>query len=187
MRMMLCGALLLGAAACDRSAPPQQAAEGCARSAVHEVSWTSDGAPDTVTATASGPSCTQAIVTLVFRDAAGEPLWVFASTHYDMSVGGRSPETPPVSDEEMDRFLASWADVTVGRSGELPAWREGAATLGEAADGMAYDTAFDRETYEGLRARNLPQVCFAAATEASQCLVIDPLSGAPTVIVAFGA
>lgn len=188
MRRILLCVLTLALAACSPDEPPPEtAAEGCARSAAQAVTWTSDAAPDTVTATSTGPSCAQAIVTLVFRDAQGDPLWVFASTHYDMSVGGRSTEMPPVSAEEMDRFLASWAEVTVNRSGDLPEWREGAASPGESADALAYGTAFDRESYEALRARSVPQVCFAAAIDATQCLVIDPHSGAPTVIVAVGA
>jgi len=48
------------------------------------------------------------------------------------------------------------------------------------------NTPFDRETYEMLRARNLAMICYAAAVEASQCLIIDPGSQAPTMIVAYG-
>ncbi|MEZ6022191.1 MAG: hypothetical protein R3C16_01975 [Hyphomonadaceae bacterium] len=36
-----------------------------------------------------------------------------------------------------------------------------------------------------LRAGDLPMLCYAAAVEASQCLIIDPLSHAPAMIVAF--
>ena len=38
-----------------------------------------------------------------------------------------------------------------------------------------------------LRARNLRMICYAAAVEATQCLVIDPASHAPTMIVAYGS
>ena len=48
-------------------------------------------------------------------------------------------------------------------SNTLPEWREGVATLTESATTFAYDTPFDRETYEMLRARNLPMFCYAAA------------------------
>jgi len=37
-----------------------------------------------------------------------------------------------------------------------------------------------------LRARNLPMICYAAAAEASQCLIVDPASHAPTMMVAYG-
>jgi len=129
----------------------------------------------------------QAVVTFVARNAAGDPLWAFASTYYDMTAGGAPPEgAPAVLVADVDRFLAGWADVTTQRSSELPEWREGVATLTESATTFAYDTPFDRETYEMLRARNLPMICYAAAVEASQCLIVDPASRAPAMIVAYG-
>jgi hypothetical protein len=186
MRRWLIGALTLMAAACGGEGPQQtQSDAGCARTATREVIWSDDQAPDTVTATASGPTCAQTVVTLVIRSADGEPLWAFASTYYDMIIGGRG-EPIEVSEQDVDRFLAGWADVSLNTSGALPEWPEGAASPGEAVEGMAYYTEFDRETYNSLRARNLRQLCFAAAVEASQCLVIDPLSHAPAVLVAFG-
>ena len=121
------------------------------------------------------------------RNGAGDPLWAFASTYYDMSFGGIPPEgAAPVSDEQMNTFLAGWADVSEMRSTELPEWREGVATLSESAETFSYDTPFDRETYEMLRTRDLPMLCYASAVEASQCLIIDPASHAPTMIVAYG-
>lgn len=188
MRAALIGLLTLALAACSQQAQQNASIEnGCALSAAHELNWSSEAQPDRVTATAEGPTCEQAVVTLVLRNAAGDPLWTLSNTYLDMVAGGGGPETPaPVAREEMQRFLDGWVDLSLGRSGELPAWTEGAATLTDAVQGMSYDTAFDRETYEALRARNLQQVCYAAATEASQCLIIDPASHSPTMIVAFG-
>jgi hypothetical protein len=183
MRWIGGAALVLMLAACQ---PPRDSAVGCERTATKQVQWSGESS-DTVAARADGPSCAQAFVTLTIRNAEGDPLWTLASTYYDMTIGGRSDEPPAVSPEEVDQFLASWVDVTINRSGELPEWREGADSLAEAADGMSYFTELDRDTYETLRARNLPQLCFAAAVEASQCLVMDPLSQAPIVIVAYGS
>lgn len=175
-------ALALGACVGD-----DVAATGCARGATHELVWTDAAAPDTVTARADGPTCAQAVVTFVARNAKGDPLWAFASTYYDMVAGGIPPEgASPVSNEEMDAFLASWANVTAGRASELPAWREGIATLTESADTFAYHTPFEREAYEMLRGRDLPMICYAAAVEGVQCLVVDPFSNAATMIVAYG-
>lgn len=160
--------------------------DACARTATHEVIWSGDAA-DVITASADGPSCAQALVTFVIRNTSGDPLWAFASTYYDMNMGGIPPEgAPPVSSEQMDTFLAGWANVTEMRSGELPEWREGVATLTESATTFSYDTPFERDVYEMLRARNLPMLCYAAAVEAAQCLIIDPFSNAPTMIVAYG-
>jgi hypothetical protein len=174
-------ALTLNACADERAA-----AAGCAREARHEVAWTSEATPDTITAQSDGPSCAQAVVLLVIRDARGDPLWTFASTYYDMVAGGVAPENaPPIPPEDVERFLAGWADVTAMRSNDLPEWRENAARPGE-DEPLAYETPFERETYEALRGRALPAVCYAAAVEATHCLVIDPASHAPAVIVAYG-
>lgn len=161
-------------------------AQGCARTATHDVAWSSE-TPDVITTSSQGPSCAQAVVTFVARDSQGDPLWAFASTYYDMTFGGIPPEgVAPVSNEQMDTFLAGWANVTTQRSGELPEWRADAETLSASAQTFSYDTPFDRETYEMLRARNLPMICYAAAVEASQCLIIDPASHAPIMMVAYG-
>lgn len=181
---ILAAALTLGA--CART-DPATSASACARSATHEVTWTTEGAPDVITTSADGPSCAQAVVTFVARNSDGDPLWAFASTYYDMTAGGAPPEdAPAVAAEDMDRFLAGWANVTMMRSGELPEWREGVATLTESATTFSYETPFERGVYEMLRARNLPMICYAAAAEASQCLIVDPASHAPTMMVAYG-
>jgi hypothetical protein len=162
-------------------------AEGCARSATHEVAWTSAEARDVITTRSDGPSCSQAVVTFVARNAQGDALWAFASTYYDLTAGGTPPEgAPPVTAEQMDTFLAGWANVTEMRSSELPEWRADAETLSASAQTFSYDTPFDRETYQMLRARNLPMICYAAAVEGTQCLIIDPASHAPIMMVAYG-
>lgn len=185
MRFILTLVTALALSACGERGEP--ATSGCARVAAHDVTWTNPEAPDTVTTRSDGPSCAQAVVTFVVRNAAGDALWAFASTYYDLTAGGMPPQNAPaVSAEAMDSFLAGWADVTETRSGDLPQWREDAATLTESATTFAYETPFDRETYEMLRARNLPAICYAAAVEATQCLIIDPASLSPTLIVAYG-
>lgn len=179
---------MLAALALSACGNQEEAARaGCAGAATHDVSWSNANAPDTITTTASGPSCVQAVVTFVARNAGGDPLWTFSSTYYDLTTGGVAPEgAPAVSDEQMQTFLRGWADVTVSSSNTLPEWRADAATLTESASTFAYDTPFERETYEMLRARNLAMICYAAAVEATQCLVIDPASNAPTMIAAYG-
>lgn len=187
MRILLLAATL-ALSACAPATTSDQSASACARTATHEVTWSSESAPDTITTRSDGPTCAQAVVTFVARDSAGDPLWAFASTYYDMTAGGIPPEgAPAVTNEQMDTFLAGWADVTLQGSGELPEWREGVETLSASAQTFSYDTPFGREGYEMLRARNLQMICYAAAVEATQCLVIDPASHAPTMIVAYGS
>ena len=102
MRFVLIAAALALSACTPRDNTAEHAA-GCARSATHEVTWSAEGAPDTITTRSDGPSCAQAVVTLVARNSAGDPLWAFASTYYDMTMGGIPPEgAPPVSDEQME-------------------------------------------------------------------------------------
>jgi hypothetical protein len=187
LKHALCIAVALALCACSEQQQASAPEQGCTRTASHEVTWTNANAADVITTRAEGPSCAQAVVTFVARNAEGDPLWAFASTYYDMMAGGVPPEgAPEVTVEQVDTFLAGWADVTLSRSSSLPAWREGVATLTESATTFAYDTPFDRETYEMLRSRDLPMICYAAAVAASQCLIIDPLSGAPAMIVAYG-
>lgn len=185
MRWIICALAAAALAACGER--EVASGDGCARVATHEVAWTNANAPDVITTRSDGPSCTQAVVTFVARNAQGDALWAFASTYYDLTAGGLPPDgAPAVTQEQMDEFLTSWADVTESRSGDLPEWRAEAASLTESATTFAYETPFERETYEMLRQRNLPMICYAAAAEASQCLIVDPASHAPTMIVAFG-
>jgi len=185
MRIALILLAAMALSACGQQ--HETAREGCARTATHEVSWTNAEAPDVITTRSDGPSCLQAVVTFVARNAQGDALWAFASTYYDLAVGGAPPEgAPAVTEAEMDRFLAGWAEVTEMRSSALPQWREDAATLSESATTFAYETPFERETYEALRARNLPTICYAAAVERTQCLIVEPASQAPAMIVAYG-
>ena len=184
MRFIAFAAITLALAACGQPAPQQA---GCARTATHDVVWTQSQTPDVITTSSQGPSCAQAVVTFVARKSNGDALWAFASTYYDLRYGGLPPEgAAEVTVEEMDAFLAGWANVTRSTSNTLPEWRPGAATLSESAQTFSYDTPFDRETYEMLRARNLPMICYAAAVEATQCLIVDPASHAPTMLVAYG-
>ena len=188
MRRMVLSAAALFVCACGQQTQTAStpAAERCARTATHQVVWTNPDAPDTIAVRSEGPSCVQAVVTFIARNAQGDPLWQFISTYHDMTTGGVAPQdAPAVSSEQVDHFLASWANVTVQTSARLPEWPEGAENVGTNG-GLRYTTAFSRETYEAMRQRNLRMICYAAAVDATQCVVIDPSSNAPAMIVAYG-
>jgi hypothetical protein len=190
MRTIFLALALSALAACGQTetATPSATASGCAREATHQVAWTGAEATDVVTARSEGPSCAQAVVTLVIRNANGDALWAFASKHVDLTMGGAGPEgAPDVTDEQMDAFLQGWANVSMMRSTELPEWRADAETLSASVQELSYDTPFNREAYEMLRTSDLPLLCYAAGAESSQCLIIDPASNSPIMIVAFGA
>jgi hypothetical protein len=187
MRILLLAAAALALTACGQRQETASSGAACDRVATHEVTWTNAERPDTITTRSEGPSCGQAVVTLVARNADGDALWAFASTYYDLTAGGVPPEgAAAVTPEQMDTFLAGWADVSESRSSELPEWRADAETLSASAQTFSYDTPFDRETYEMLRARDLRMICYAASMEGTQCLIIDPLSNAPLMLVAYG-
>lgn len=185
MRFMLLGALALALTACGQR-EEIAAGDGCALSASTQVTWSSAQAQDTITATAEGPSCANAVLTFVVRTAEGEPIWAVAAPYAELTVGGRTDPESDVAPETVQTFLESWVDVTLNTTEALPAWPEGADTLGGAVEGMAYYTELDREVYESLRTRNLNQLCYAAGVDASQCLVIDPQTNRPMRMVAFG-
>ncbi len=162
-------------------------AHDCVRSATHEASWSRTDAPDMITASSQGATCAHATASLTITDASGAALWSFSTTYYDLAIGGPTPEdAPEVSTDQMDAFLRAWADVTISRTGALPQWRSDAATLTESATVFTYQTSLEREAYEALRQRDLTTLCYAAAVEATQCLIMDPVSRAPTLIVAYG-
>lgn len=187
MRHILVVLATLAFGACTQQAPTPAAtaSSGCVRSATHNVRWSDAEAPDVITTRSEGPTCAQAVVLLVARNAQGDALWSFASTYYDMTTGGiPSENAPAVSDAQMDAFLNGWANVTAGASSTLPEWREGAAA--PAGPTFQYSTSFERESYEAIRQSHRPMICYAAAAEATQCLVVDPISRAPSMIVAYG-
>ena len=188
MRVLACAFALLAISACgEREVSSNTAADGCTREATQELTWSDAYAPDTITARSFGPSCAQAVVLLVARNANGDALWQSSSTYYEMNGGGVPPiDAAPITDEDMDRFLRSWADLTVTTTNALPEWRDGSATIGEEGALLSYDTSLDRQGYEALRAQSLRVVCYAVALEASNCLIIDPVLGVPIQIAASG-
>ena len=174
---------------------PQQQAQrtatqpnACARVTTHEVDFTQNPGNDVITARSEGPSCAQASVTFTVRADTGDLLWVFSNTYYDMTAGGTPPPdgAPAVTDAQMDEFLRGWANVRLQTSGDLPEWKASAASLAASVQGMSYNTEFSRDVYEAMRASNRPLLCYAAAAEAVQCLIVDPATNSPAVIAAYG-
>jgi hypothetical protein len=170
-------------------ARPQGLKDACAHTAAHSLTWSSPTDKDTVSASSEGPTCAQAVVTLVVRNIHGDPLWTFARSYYELRTGGtRAPGVAPapVTAADMEAFLQSLAQVTTMGSAELPDWAEGKPAPQDASRPFKYVTAYSRQSYESLRAANRALICYAAAAETTQCLIMDPASNAPAVIVAFG-
>ncbi len=175
----------LGLSACG---PRENAdvAQDCAHSVTHNVQWSSTDAADVITASSHGPACAQATADLIIRDASGASLWTFSSAYWDLAAGGPAPEGAEVTAEQMEAFLRAWAEVSVSRTSRLPQWRADAATLTESASVFSYQTPFARAAYEALRQQDLTMLCYAAAVEDTQCIILDPATRTPTLIVAYG-
>lgn len=185
MRAIVLSLMALALCACVQREPVAHAA--CDHSATHDVNFSDATAKDTVSVRAEGPTCNQAVVLFTLRNARGDALWTFANTYYDLTAGGTPPEhAPAVTPEQADTFLKGFANVSINRSGTLPAWPEDKPSLAASVQGMSYSTELPRESYEMLRERNLPLLCYAAAAEATQCLVMDPATASPTMMVAYG-
>ncbi|MGE0045692.1 MAG: hypothetical protein AB7J28_16595 [Hyphomonadaceae bacterium] len=168
---------------------PAEITQGCGAERTRTLSYFGYQQPLTLTARADGPSCPNAVVTLVLRDPAGRPLWVLAGPYHGLATLG-DPEMldDPVSRDDVALFLDRWVQPTQNRTGEMPDWPETAASLQEAeGPGIIYFTPHGRETYLALRQHNLPMLCFINAWESSECLIIDPASHMPSVFVRFGS
>ncbi len=196
MRFALLAALLLAAcmepreaapAGAEKAAPrvePIELARGCNQQRQAPVTFSNPARPDMITVRAEGPSCDQAVLTFVLRNAEGDVLWAMADTMRGMTISD-----PPFTDAQVSEFLRMWSEARSDRTGELPEWTEGAESLqaAHADEGGVISTPFTRADYESNRARNLSMLCMLNGHESGQCLIIDPLSNAPTIMMFQGA
>jgi hypothetical protein len=106
MRILLLAAAL-ALSACAPANTPEQSASACERIATHDATWSNETSHDTVTTSRSdGPTCAQAVVTFVARNSAnGDPLWTFASTYYDMTMGGIPPDGRASGHKRTDGYI----------------------------------------------------------------------------------
>lgn len=185
MRLLVAVALTLTLMGCQRqaSAPTAQSGQGCTGDAVKQVLFSDPTRPDTVRAHGEGPSCGDAAITLTARSARGDVLVNF-SAKFSALYGEDAAHS---TQERLQAFLASWSDVTLKKTGALPEWRADAPSFGASVQGMPYSTPLDRTAYEQIRAKNLPDLCYAAGVTATQCVIIDPDTGASRLVVSFGA
>lgn len=191
MRWFSCALAALALSACGQAENTKTTdnteAASCVHSARHAVEWSRDGVNDVITTSSDGPTCKQAAVTLVVRNADGNPLWVFASSHAALSTGDVLLTNPQdVSPEQIEAFLASWGEVSATRSGTLPEWAPDAAAPAAVDTAFTYQTPLAREAYNALRGSDVRMICYAVAVFTTQCLVIDPQSMRPTPIVTYG-
>lgn len=136
----------------------------CDLTAVHELSFTSSTAPDTVTARSLGATCDQAVVLLVVRDSEGAPVWTWTGV-LTQRFGA---EFLADDRDALQDFLARWVQANVATTQAAPVWD----------DLMAGQTTLDQLTYEDIRARDLPMLCHFSATAREACVFWEPAAGA---------
>jgi hypothetical protein len=129
----------------------------------HEISFTSEGAPDRVTAHALGASCDKATLLYVIHDADERPIWAWVSP-MSRAFGDVIASDEP---ERMREFLETWARPEVSTTGRAPEW-----------NGLAPDqTTLDQFTYDDIRARDLPMLCHFSGTARQTCVFWESAAG----------
>lgn len=191
MRTVLLLAALL-TSACGQDAPPPAdppapaaavAQSGCDKSAKQTIAFTAPDAADIVEARAFGPTCANAVVTLVVRGADGTPLSVFSTAH-PWLVGVAAD--PASADAAVDNLLREWVQVKVDTTNSLPDWPQRANAFKDQL-GAFMTTPFDRDTYLDIRARGAPRLCFATGVSSGQCIYYDAKSGTAPKVLETGA
>jgi hypothetical protein len=171
-----CEATRTPAAPSDSAAPAATAAapDGCLVSAHRVVGFTAPDAQDRLEASAAGPSCQQAIVTLSVRKADGTALWADAAPYAQLVVADAA--LPQASPGILRQFLeAMLAGAQTGAAADAPDWPASQATLAT-EDGALDETRLPREFYVQLRARGAPMVCLPFGQHSQTCLYYDPAS-----------
>lgn len=166
----------LAAGGCDltdtKDAPAPSAtpvATACTGSALSN--WNTGQGPFTVEAYAGGPTCQQAVATIVIRDAEGAPMHVAA---YPIEFLFGFAEV--ASAASLQSALQDWIAVEgspLRTTADLPTWAVGAEQpeSGEfpfyPAEGYA-----ERTVYEELRGQALPAFCYPQGMESLACVAL---------------
>jgi len=131
--------------------------------------WAGSGKGVIAEAMLQGPTCANAVATLVLRDSSGKPLWV------DSRIGAQVMIFAGVGNRNaMVRALGDWIDQRrsqLARSDKLPNWPLGANAPQAGEFPFLPDSDVDREAYMKLRAQKLPMFCYVQGMESIACVV----------------
>lgn len=160
--------LLVGLAAC---APPTTnaglAQNGCAASA--RSTWiAAERNSYTAEAFTSGPTCAQAVATIVVRAAEGTALMSQAAPVAHLFGLNEAKDAAG-----MNGKLAEWLDQKsspFATADKLPAWPEGAEAPN--AGEFPFHPDVDRDFYEQLRAETAPMFCYVQGMESQACYAL---------------
>lgn len=171
MRVFIITIAALALSACGQAARNSSAGD-CAFETTREIAWPEGDLTLNAAAQSAGETCAGAELSLELRASDGAVLHRVAAPYYALAFGGAAPAEPPaVAREEVERFLAGWADLRPIRASALPEWREGAAQPGDGA--LPYRAAIARDAYERYRSANLPALCLAVRVDGVTCIVIE--------------
>jgi len=161
-------ALMLGGCL-QRIEQPVAGADRC--DAMTRTTWApADGASVAVEAASLGPTCAQAVATIVVRDENGV-LWtqVYPAAQVMVLAGARN-------DAAMRTALGEWIDSsnnTMSTSSALPDWPAGAPEPVSGEFPLYVDDSLDRTNYLELRERNVPVFCYVQGMESLNCLAYE--------------
>lgn len=124
-----------------------------------------------VEASARGPDCARAAVTLVFR-ASGSGEITRMETHRAMDVTTLASVNDAAG---METALTEWIDQTTpefASSANLPEWPDNAESPMRGEFPFLPTEGTTREAYEVIRARAAPLFCYVRGMESINCLAL---------------
>jgi hypothetical protein len=164
VKKILLAALILALIA---GCAPESARDACALSASTPARFSSADGDDLVVARALGPNCAQSVALFIVQDVEGEPVWTWTAP-LARTFGEHFRAAPPA---ELKAFIDAWSVAHVARTSEAPAWTD-AAFL---PDGVLA-AHLDQETYQDVRARDLPMLCHLTGVARQTCIFYEPVA-----------
>lgn len=166
LRVWTCAATVIAASACA----PAASVSGCQTAA--SAPWRPLGGVEfSVEASSAGPDCEHAVATLVIRDPANRVLWAEAyPAEFVMTL------TEAHDAGAMRTALAEWIDSsnhTIATSAAFPEWPANAETPVSGEFPFYPEPGWERDSYEALRARDVPVFCYVQGMESQACLAWD--------------
>ncbi len=161
--LLVVGALVLTGPASAADGP----VSGCSVSAA--ATWVPvRGQVYRTEAFSNGPTCAQAVVTIVVRAPDGSVAWADAAPgQYLMTFADVRTR------QQMARALADWLSQSSYKTArELPPWPDGAQGPQSGEFPFMPEAWIDREYYERARAEAFPLFCYVQGMESLACIVL---------------
>jgi hypothetical protein len=129
-----------------------------------------DGVSVAVEAASLGPTCAEAVATIVVRDENGVLFaHAYPAAQVMVLAGARN-------EAAMRTALGEWIDSsnnTVNTSSALPDWPAGSPEPVSGEFPLYVDDSLDRTNYLALRERNVPVFCYVQGMESLNCMAYE--------------